>query len=92
MDFTCGLSLSKGYAVIFVVIDYLSKYGHFVPLKSNFSNTSVTEVFIKVVFKFNGLRSPLSVTEIENSLVGFGNIFLQKWVLQYKCPLPIIHK
>lgn len=59
MDFVCGLLLSKGYSVIFVVIDRLSKYGYFVPLKYDFSSTSVAKVFIKVMFKLHGLSKSL---------------------------------
>lgn len=34
MDFIEGLPSSEGYTVIFVIVDRLSKYSHFVPLKN----------------------------------------------------------
>lgn len=36
-----------------VVIDHLSKFGHFIPLKANFSSATVAEAFIKNVVKLH---------------------------------------
>lgn len=54
-DFITSLPASKGFTVIFVIVDRLSKFGHFVPLKSDFSSTSVAEAFIKNVVKLHGI-------------------------------------
>ncbi|WVZ07117.1 hypothetical protein V8G54_020463 [Vigna mungo] len=48
MDFTIGLPSSSGFTVILVVIDRLSKYAHFPPIK-------VAEVFVKMVVKLHGI-------------------------------------
>lgn len=55
MDFITGLPCSRGFTVIFVVIDKLSKYGHFMPLKADFISLKVAETFIHSVFKLHGL-------------------------------------
>jgi len=54
MDFITGLPASRGYSVIFVVVDRLSKYAHFAPLKTSFTTIKVTEVFVANVVKLHG--------------------------------------
>jgi hypothetical protein len=45
MDFMEGLPSSQGKSVIYVMVDRLSKYAHFVPLKHPYSTTIVAHVF-----------------------------------------------
>lgn len=54
MDFITGLPSSGGYTVILVVIDRLSKYAHFSPLKEDYSSKVVAETFMKFVVKLHG--------------------------------------
>lgn len=60
MDFVVGLPNSRGYSVIFVIVDRLSKYGHFVPLRENFSSTSVAEAFVAHVVKLHGVPKTIA--------------------------------
>ncbi|PNX93203.1 hypothetical protein L195_g016354 [Trifolium pratense] len=55
MDFITGLPPSNGYTVIMVVIDRLTKYSHFSPLKIDYNSKTVAEVFMKTVVKLHGL-------------------------------------
>ncbi|WVZ08097.1 hypothetical protein V8G54_021443 [Vigna mungo] len=55
MDFITGLPSSNDFMVILVVVDRLSKYGHFPPLKADYSNKSVVEIFVKSVVKLHGI-------------------------------------
>lgn len=59
MDFIIGLPLSKGYSVIVVAIDRLSKFAHFVLLRSNLTAPQAAEVFIDIVVKLH--RIPTSI-------------------------------
>jgi hypothetical protein len=59
MDFVTGLPKSKGYEAIFVVVDRLSKYVHFIPLKHPYTAKSIAEIFCKEVVKLHGI--PLSI-------------------------------
>jgi len=46
MDFIISLPPSHGYSVIMVIIDRLSKFAHFIPLKEDFINKIVVEAFV----------------------------------------------
>ena len=47
MDFIDGLPRLNGYTVIFVVVDRLSKYAHFIPLKYPYIAVSVASAFLR---------------------------------------------
>lgn len=54
MDFITGLPTSFGFTVITVVIDRLTKYSHFVAIKSDYSK-SVAEAFMNNTEKLHGI-------------------------------------
>lgn len=55
MDFVEGLPSSNGYTVILVVVDRLTKYGHFIPIKHLYTSASIAEAFIKEIFHLHGM-------------------------------------
>ncbi|GKC97849.1 putative mitochondrial protein [Tanacetum coccineum] len=55
MDFVDGLPKSKGYSVIMVVVDRLSKSAHFAPLKHPYTAASVATVFLREIIRLHGV-------------------------------------
>ena len=55
MDFIEGLPLSHGKKVIFVVVDRLSKYAHFMAVAHPYTAISIAQLFMDQVYRLHGL-------------------------------------
>lgn len=71
IDFVEGLPSNHGKNAILVVMDRLSKYEHFIPIKHLYSAPQIAEVFIQVVFRLHGMlasivsdRDPIFLSEV----------------------------
>lgn len=53
MNFISGLPKSKGNDVIFVMVDMLNKYAHFMPLSHPFITIQVAQCYLNNVFKLH---------------------------------------
>ncbi|XP_062015306.1 uncharacterized protein LOC133731881 [Rosa rugosa] len=54
MDFIDGLPVSEGKTVIWVVVDRLNKFAHFVPMSHPYMAASVAQLFVKEIFRLQG--------------------------------------
>ncbi|KAJ8754502.1 hypothetical protein K2173_005663 [Erythroxylum novogranatense] len=55
MDFLDGLTSLRGKSTIFVVVDRLSKYAHFMAISHPYTAVSVAQVFFDNIFRLYGL-------------------------------------
>jgi len=60
MDFITGIPSSDGCTCILVVIDRLTKMGHFIPLNSVPSSIQTVNAFINSVFRLHGLPDEIN--------------------------------
>lgn len=59
MDFIEGLPNSNGYSVIMVVVDRLSKYAHFIPIKHPYTAVTVAKAFVTNVVRLHGIPTSI---------------------------------
>ena len=78
LDFIEGLPKSHGKEVIMVVVDRLSKYGHFVALAPPYTALEVARAYLDHVYKLHGLlnsmvsdRDPIFVSNFGENSSGY---------------------
>jgi hypothetical protein len=54
MDFIEGLPMSDGKDTIFVLVDRLTKYAHFMEVRKSDSTKKIADVFCKNIYKLHG--------------------------------------
>lgn len=59
MDFIEGLPKSEGYSVILVVVDRLTKYAHFIPIKHPYTAATIAQIFLDNIVKLHGLPASI---------------------------------
>jgi len=59
MDFIDGLPPSRQYNCLLVVVDKLTKYSHFLPLKNPYTASKVAELFVDNIYKLHGMPQSL---------------------------------
>ena len=59
LDFITGLPISQGKSCVLVVIDYLSKMGHFIALKALPTAKEMAQIFLDHIVRLHGLPTAL---------------------------------
>lgn len=55
MDFIEGLPVTQGKSAILVIVDKLSKYAHFLPLKHPYTAAMVADLYLTAIYKLHGM-------------------------------------
>ena len=55
MNFVDGLPKSHGKTTIFLVVDRLMKYGHFIPISHPYIAPQIARVYFDNIFKLHGM-------------------------------------
>lgn len=71
MDFLEGLPTNQSYEVILVLVDRLSKYAHFIPLKHPFTTKSIARAFVKNVVRLHGFPKTIMTDRDRVFMSGF---------------------
>ncbi|WMV14796.1 hypothetical protein MTR67_008181 [Solanum verrucosum] len=83
MDFIDGLPKSKGKSTILVVVDRLTKYGHFLAISHPYTAASVAQLFLDQVYKLHGMpeniisdRDPIFMSKVWQDLFSMQGVTL----------------
>ena len=86
LDFIEGLPKAKGKDVILVVLDRLSKYGHFMSLQHPYTAQDVAQCYLDHVFKLHGMpvtltsdRDPVFLSSFWKDLFTLQGVQLQRF-------------
>jgi len=85
MDFLEGLPRSQGYNVIFVVVDKLTKYAHFMAVKHPYTTASIAQLFMDNVVRLHGL--PQSIVSDRDTI--FVSAFWKELFKLYRVKLAL---
>lgn len=55
MDFITGLPPSKGKTTIWVIVDRLSKFAHFISLPPHYTVVTLASIFMREIYRLHGL-------------------------------------
>ena len=79
MDFIDCLRRSLGRSAIFVLVDRLTKYAHFIPLSHPYTSKVIAGIFVDNIYKLYGLPKIIISDRDSLFLSGFWQEF---WILQ----------
>ena len=57
MDFVKGLPKSQMKTMVFIMVDRLTKYAHFIPISHPYTAARVANLYMQFVFKLHGMPS-----------------------------------
>lgn len=83
MDFIEGLPRSEGFSVIMVVVDRLTKFAHFIPVKHPYTAFHIAQLFLDNIVRLHGM--PTSIVTDRDTV--FVSTFWKQLFKLYKVQL-----
>jgi len=83
LDFIEGLPKSEGFSVIMVVVDRLTKFAHFIPVKHPYTAPAIAKIFLDNIVKLHGM--PHSIVSDRDTI--FVSTFWKELFKLYKVTL-----
>ncbi|MCO5581531.1 hypothetical protein L7F22_035417 [Adiantum nelumboides] len=77
MDFVTGLPIVAGYDSVYVVVDMLIKVAHLIPVKTTYTASDISRVFIKEIFRLHGLPKRIVSDRDAKFTSKFGLLFFK---------------
>ncbi|GKV11569.1 hypothetical protein SLEP1_g22817 [Rubroshorea leprosula] len=79
MDFIDDLPSSQGYTTIMIVVDWLSKYAHFIPVMHPYTTSKIAQLYLSHIYKLHGMPKKVGPVAYKLQLpenAGIHNVFL----------------
>jgi hypothetical protein len=93
MDFITGLPRTlHGYNSIWVIVDRLTKSGHFLSVKSSYTVAKYAELYLTKIVCLPGVPKTIVSDREPQFTAFFGRVFMIPWVLLSLLAQPIIPK
>lgn len=92
MDFIEALPNTEGKRVIWVIVDRMTKYSHFIAPKHPYTTESPTEIYLNHITSFMAFQILLYVIGMLYFKVHFGSHYLSWPKFNYRCALLTILK
>jgi hypothetical protein len=85
MDFITGLpKTSRGFDLIWVIMDHLTKLAHFVPVKTNYRASRYTEIYVARIMSLHGIPKTI-VTDR-------GTQFVSQFLTYFEYPVRVLDR
>jgi hypothetical protein len=82
MDFIVGLPHTQaGYNSIWVIVDHLTKVGHFIPVKITYSSAKLAKLYMSRIMCLHGVPKKIMSDKGSQSHPNFGRSFMSPWIL-----------
>jgi hypothetical protein len=93
MDFIVGLPrTAKGFDSIWVIMDWLTKTSHFLPVKTYYPVITYAQLYVARILNLHGIPKTIVSDRVPQFVSKFGKSYTNPWALNFSIVRPIILK